>query len=282
MNIENIKTILGHRLSPEVLQRIKNMIQTFQVSVDVLIDYFLCFRLLPFKLCQIRNYARLTKKSSKEDSRRVFDYNISLIPNKYIASIEKKTINLNDAKNETGLSMGYPAWNLIYYSLVCGIRKRDEEIVVIEIGTNKGMTSIVLAQALLDAKVKGKVYTVDMDPLIVEQARMNIRWAGLENMIETCIGDSINFLEKKVKELPRIDFAFLDGDHSYKFIKKEFAIIYPKIIVGKGLVYFDNTCLFSVRRALRSIQRIYGGNIIVFDNCSWGPPGNGIWQARGF
>ena len=61
---------------------------------------------------------------------------------------------------------------------------------------------------------------------------------------------------------------------------KEIRIVCPKVAACGGKVYFDNAGWGEVETALRRLQEIFGGNVVHFDNCSWRPPGNAIWQPR--
>jgi len=216
-------------------------------------------------------------KENTKLTHRMLTYNYSLLPNKYLATMEYINTNLRSAIEKTGLTIGYPAWNLLYYSLLCSLPKEGEKIIV-ETGTNLGFSTIILAQVLKDLNIKGRVYSVDINKNMIKSAEQNIAKANLNEYIHLHVGDSLNFLSWLVSEKTHIDFAFLDSDHEYKQIIKEFSIIHAKIVACKGKVYFDNTSSGGVARALKFIKTKFGGNIIEFKNCSWYPPGNAIWQ----
>lgn len=212
-------------------------------------------------------------------SRRRFGYPAALLPNPILADADAGRTDLSGAVEATGLSMGYPAWNLLYYVLFCSIAGGDDaEVVVIETGTNHGFSTIALAQALKDAGARGVVDTVDIDAVVVELAKRNVSRAGLASHVRFHTGDSIAFLRTLVSERPRIDFAFLDGSHDEMDVRREFDILFPSIVAARGTVYFDNTGWGGVAAALRHIRRAYPGNLIELRNCSWSPPGNAIWQ----
>lgn len=52
---------------------------------------------------------------------RRFDYDHHLLPNKYLAELEMQCSDLQSALPHTGLSIGYPAWNLLYYTVLCAL-----------------------------------------------------------------------------------------------------------------------------------------------------------------
>jgi len=137
----------------------------------------------------------------------------------------------------------------------------------------------MLAQVLKDLQINAKILTVEYTAERVELAKKNVAAAGLSDYVEFHIQDSLEFLRDLVSRVDNIDFAFLDDNHEYEHVRTEFSIIYPKVLVCAGKVYFDNTASGGVARVLRYIKRAYGGNIVEFLNCSWGPSGNAIWQA---
>ncbi len=211
-----------------------------------------------------------------KDNRRMFDYDRALLANRYLAELESASPDLETAVKLTGLSIGYPAWNLLYYALLCSLPTPDA--VVVETGTNHGFSTIVMAQAVKDAGVQAKVLTVDIDAELVPHARENVEKAGLSAYVDFSVGDSLGFLRRLVEERDRVDFAFLDGNHEFDHVVKEFEIIHPLVAACGGKVFFDNTSSGGVADALRHIRETRGGNLLQFDNCSWSPPGNAIWQ----
>jgi predicted O-methyltransferase YrrM len=210
--------------------------------------------------------------------RRLFQYNHALLPNPYVAELEARSPDIDTAVVHTGLTIGYPAWNLLYYSLLCSLAGETREVVVVETGTNHGFSTILIAQALKDAGVRGRLRTVDIDAHLVEIARQNVARAGLSERVGFHIEDSLEFLSRLVQEVSYIDFAFLDGNHEWSHVTREFEIIYPRIVACKGKVYFDNTQSGGVAVAMDYIRKAYDGNFVEFTQCSWSPPGNAIWQ----
>jgi predicted O-methyltransferase YrrM len=233
--------------------------------------------LLPDRLQDValRSAIRLGAGRFK-DTRRTFDYDRNLLPNRYLAELESASPNLETAVKLSGLSIGYPAWNLLYYCLLCSLPRG--EAVVVETGTNHGFSTIVMAQALKDGGARGVVRTIDIDPTVVPRAKENVEKAGLTVYVDFEIGDSLDFLRDLVGDHDHIDFAFLDGNHECAHVVKEFEIIHPKVAACGGKVYFDNTASGGVAEALRHIRAGYGGNVVEFGSCSWSPPGNAIWQ----
>jgi predicted O-methyltransferase YrrM len=213
--------------------------------------------------------------SNPSSSRRILDYDRRLLPNHYLAEVEEGVHDLASAAARTGGSVGYPAWNLLYYSLLSSL-PAGRPAVVVETGTNLGFSTIVLAQALADGGHSGLVRTVEIDPATSEHARENVEHAGLSQFVKFAVGDSLAFL--RGLDLDHVDFAFLDSDHQRGHVVQEFEILFPLVEPVRGKVYFDNTSAGGVAEALAEITGRFGGNLVEFAACSWLPPGNAIWQ----
>jgi hypothetical protein len=223
----------------------------------------------------------------KPQYNRAFDYDKKLLPNTYIECLEENVTCIDEAIPKSGHTIGYPGWNLIYYAVLCCLRK-DAFNNVIETGTNLGCSTIILAQALKDSQLDGCVYTVEIDKMNYEKANDNIKNAGVADFVKLYNRDSLSFLAKVSLENDLIAFAFLDGCHDQDNVVKEFELIYP-YLDHKSFVAFDNTYLLSedeennkVNGALKIIKRKYGGNLINFENVSWFTPGLAFWQKDPF
>ncbi len=218
---------------------------------------------------------------------RIYNYDKKLLPNKYLQSLEKGVSNIEEAKPKTGFSIGYPGWNLLYYSVLCSLEKNCFNN-IIETGTNVGCSTIIIAQALIDSNFDGCVYTVELDNHNYEKAKINFNSAGVENYIKIYNQNSVEFLSELTLGAGNIRFAFLDANHDQDNVVNEFDLIYP-YLDNKSCVAFDNTYLISddstnrrVNGALQIIKQKYGGNLINFENVSWFTPGLAFWQKDPF
>lgn len=128
----------------------------------------------------------------------------------------------------------------LLYSLV---RLTRPEI-VLEIGTAKGNSTIAIAQALEDNGL-GILHTID--PVRQQIVDIAIRKSGLGHRIKYHIGFSYDIIPSL--SVPRIDFAFIDGDHSYEHVAADFALVRDRV-AAKGFLAFHDTCLFEGPRAV--------------------------------
>lgn len=214
---------------------------------------------------------------------RQFGYDLDRLPNRHLARLEQGVASHKEAEKRSGATIGYPGWGLIYYTLLCHLDRQRYEVIV-ETGTNWGCTTIVLAQALVDAGVEGKVITFELDPGNLEVARQNLDAAGLSDRVELHLGDSRTTMPQALEGLSELRFAFLDASHLYADVFAEFEIILPKLSPD-ALVLFDNTyCIAEkdedprVNGALAAINERYGGNLVNLEFVSWYTPGLAIWQ----
>ena len=215
---------------------------------------------------------------------RKYDYPKRLLPNGFVATLEAKVHDLESAKLHTGKSVGYPGWNLLYYCCLCSLNPAKNNLIV-ETGTNQGMSTIMLAQALKDSGGGGAVITIEVDNKAYAIANENFKRAGLDNHIRSYLGDSKEVLADVVKSNGDFDFVFLDGDHRMNHVLNEFSIVHDSIIAG-GKVFFDNTDYVGQEKdllvygALKEIEKKYSGQIVRFPYCSWYTPGQAIWQKN--
>lgn len=103
---------------------------------------------------------------------------------------------------------------------------------VLEVGTANGYSALWLANAIKENG--GKITTVEIDPVVMEEAKKNFLEAGLHSAIEVKIGDA----REVIKGLAgNFDFLFLDAVPSQYRAYLEVAL--PKLIQN-ALIVADN------------------------------------------
>ena len=129
-----------------------------------------------------------------------------------------------------------------------------ESINIVEIGTAKGFSSLCMAKALDDIKIKGFIKTIDILPHDVSMYWNSIMdYDGkrsrqqLLNDYEYLINKYIKFLHgESEKILPiigesRIHFAFIDGEHFYDNVLTDGKNISKKQEQGDIIIFDDYT-----------------------------------------
>lgn len=218
---------------------------------------------------------------------RWFNYDRRLLPNDFLAELERDVSDIDTARERTGASIGYPGWGAIYYVTACALDPAKPATIV-ETGTNWGCSTIVLASVLKDAGIEGTVHTVEIDPANAAKAREHFARAGLADRIVLHEGDSRTILPRLMASVEEVSVAFLDGGHTFDLVKNEFEIVLPKL-ARRGVVLFDNTYEIAegkedkrVNGFLKWMQGAHGGNLVNLPFCSWYTPGLAVWQREPF
>lgn len=96
---------------------------------------------------------------------RDYSYRKELLPVPYLRKLERGRQH-EKIREATGFSIGQPGWGLIYY-LVQASHRENGSGTIVETGSNLGATTVVLAQALLDARVRQpRVMSFEIDEKI--------------------------------------------------------------------------------------------------------------------
>jgi predicted O-methyltransferase YrrM len=214
---------------------------------------------------------------------RMFGYDLARLPNPHLAKLEANVASIEQARERTGATIGYPGWGVIYHLLLAHLDRGRYEV-IIETGTNWGCTTIVLAQALVDAGCKGRVITFEIDAVNADKARANVSAAGLSDRVEMHVGDSKALIKSTLRNEGGLRVAFLDASHLYEDVLEEFELILPKL-TADAMVMFDNTYRIAegnedprVNGALKTIIERHAGNLINLAFVSWYTPGLALWQ----
>ena len=126
--------------------------------------------------------------------------------------------------------------------------------VILEVGCAIAYSSIMMAKAS-DAII----YTIERDPKMYEEAKKNVKEAGLENRINIIFCDALEAFDY-VKDI-KIDMLFIDAA---KAQYTKFFEIYTKNLADDGIVICDNMLfhgmvlnedLSSMSRSVRGLVR---------------------------
>ncbi|MGV8168622.1 MAG: class I SAM-dependent methyltransferase, partial [Candidatus Nanoarchaeia archaeon] len=136
-------------------------------------------------------------------------------------------------------------------------KNKLRNITVFESGTSRGFSSLCMAKAIDDEKIQGKIITTDILPV-----HQRIYWNSIsdikpekgkknrkellkkwENLIENYIVFVQSYSDLAMEQIfvPRINFAFIDGEHTYAAVKKELSWISNFQKRGDQMVLDDYT-----------------------------------------
>jgi predicted O-methyltransferase YrrM len=130
--------------------------------------------------------------------------------------------------------------------LLHGLVRSMKPLTCVEIGSAHGYSTCLIGLALKQ-NLRGRLWAVDPHELTAwnddqpehtfDSLRRNLRRAGVENQVEIVRKRTID----AAADLPAsIDFAFIDGDHSYEGVKQDWSILAPRM-QEYGVVVFHDT-----------------------------------------
>ena len=139
---------------------------------------------------------------------------------------------------------------------------------IFETGTARGFSSICMSKALNDSGKKGKIYTVDILPndkemywnIIDDNEKKKTRiellskWPNEQKNISFLTGNTTQVLRNI--NIDRINFAFLDAEHTYESIMSEFNYVHSRQKTG-DIIFFDDVTpnLFpDICKAIKKIE----------------------------
>ena len=142
-------------------------------------------------------------------------------------------------------------YSLAYKYMEDNIKNENKHITILETGTARGFSSICLSKALNDLNIKGKIITIDcishnekmfwncIKDFEGKKTREELlsNWEKELNNIIFIQGWTIETLNKI--GINRVNFAFLDAQHTRKSVLEEFNFIYKRQKKG-DIIFFDD------------------------------------------
>jgi predicted O-methyltransferase YrrM len=143
-----------------------------------------------------------------------------------------------DCPSQTG-----PFERLFLYGLV--VARRPQRI--LEIGFNKGGTSLVMAMALEDVSMKGiEGHIVSIDP----NPNPQIPLSNWKHRLTLLTGRSPEDIPKAVKMLGGVvELCFIDAEHTYEAVLKDAAGVLPHM-AKDGYILFHDACWPEIARGI--------------------------------
>ena len=124
---------------------------------------------------------------------------------------------------------------------------------IVEIGTNLGVGSISMALALKDNNIDGHIYTFEMHQSLSSKAKCQANQLKVLDYIDFHVGESDSVKSLNLKE---IDLAFIDGNHTYEGVKKDF----ENLKHSKYIIFHDTQACGGVKKF---IEELKGDKVII-------------------
>jgi hypothetical protein len=183
---------------------------------------------------------------------------------------------------------GNLGFGLIHYSLISNLKPEK----VLCVGSQKGYIPVICALACKDNK-KGFVDFVDAGydkghPKAWSgigfwkkiNSKKHFSYMGVGNRINTYVMTTKDFIKKYPKQ--KYGYIYIDGDHSYKGVKNDFELFWPKLRKG-GLICFHDIIAkgkFNNRYGF-GVWKLWQRLVNKYPNIQFNShPGLGILQKR--
>ncbi|HEY6073098.1 MAG TPA: class I SAM-dependent methyltransferase [Anaerolineales bacterium] len=146
------------------------------------------------------------------------------------------------------------------FALLGALVRAIQPKIVVEVGVMYGQTTVYLAQFL---PPDGVIYGLDLRP--EWSSPLLAAWGHIESAKRiTIIGGDSN---DTIRTLPDgIEFAFVDGDHSYDSVRNDVDLLWPKMVGGAVMAIHDcaarlewtDVCRFVTDRFPHAIRFEFG------------------------
>lgn len=118
---------------------------------------------------------------------------------------------------------------------------------ILELGTSRGLSALVMASALRDAGRAGQLVTVELRSAISEQARQNLAERELADRVDFRVGDAASHCATLLDERRQFGLVFVDHSHAYEPMVTACKQL-PELVIPGGFVVFHD---FADRRNSR-------------------------------
>jgi predicted O-methyltransferase YrrM len=106
----------------------------------------------------------------------------------------------------------------------------------IELGTGTGITALYQATGFQQGQI---LHTIEGAPALCEIAAFNADRCGISQQIQVYPGNFDIVLPELLQKLQRIDYAYIDGNHTYEATKRYFEWFLPHLHTHSVLIFDD-------------------------------------------
>jgi len=134
--------------------------------------------------------------------------------------------------------------------LLYSITRRVKPYIAIETGTGIGYSAIHIGQALKD-NGRGSLITCEADIGQFSAIEKNVKRSNLDKYIHCLNCKGVELAD--LYDLPCVGLVFLDSDHSYENVKKEFEV-FSNMLSSSGMIIMHDVLEKEVGEFFREIK----------------------------
>jgi SAM-dependent methyltransferase len=123
-------------------------------------------------------------------------------------------------RNRHLIDLGIPGWLRVEDALKLYELAYFSSGNVLELGTSRGLSTSILARALLDAGKGYRITTIDIQQSFIDQAKAELEERKLDGVVDFLCGDAAVFLDEFEAKGIQFGFAFVDHSHAYEPVLK--------------------------------------------------------------
>ena len=135
----------------------------------------------------------------------------------------------------------------LLYALVRAVKPET----IIETGSHKGYSTLVIAQALAENNA-GHLHTIDIEDFGAYEACRKFELSDRVTFVKARSEDAIKEL---VQKMPKIDLLWLDSDHSMPTVFGEIEAASPSLKPGSYIAFHDTLTYPSENEAVAAIRK---------------------------
>lgn len=113
------------------------------------------------------------------------------------------------------VDLGVPGWLLRADALKIYEMAYFSEGDILEFGTNRGLSSYIIAQAIINSGRPRRLITMELSPQASKQAKKNLNDKGVDNVVDIITGDANETCLALIGSGQKFNFAFVDHSHAY-------------------------------------------------------------------
>ncbi|MFG1426096.1 class I SAM-dependent methyltransferase, partial [Roseixanthobacter glucoisosaccharinicivorans] len=144
-------------------------------------------------------------------------------------------------RNRMLIDLGIPGWLRVEDALKLYEMAFFSAGNVLELGTNRGLSTSVIATALLDSKNGHRLTTVEIRAPLLAQARAELEERKLDAVVDFVCGDASDVMLQLRSEGAKFGFAFIDHSHAFEPVYQACLALGDLIAPGGFAAFHDYT-----------------------------------------